>query len=314
MENIMWFKNINKNDVSKVGGKGANLGEMFSHFPIPNGFCITVHAYKQFISFNNLQKKIDKQLENLNIEDSEKLENVSNAIGALIMNGSIPEELSKEIINNYQKLDEWFVAVRSSATAEDLPNYSFAGQQATFLNVKENDKVLWAVKECWASLFTSRAIYYRQINNFEHSKVFISVVIQEMVNSEKAGVMFTVNPINKNQNEAIIEGSFGLGEMVVSGQVTPDNYIVEKNPLKIKNITINEKNRALYRNKDGDNEEVTLDEEKANERVLSDEEIKNLTQFGLKIEKHYGSPQDIEWAFSKSGEIKILQSRAITTL
>ncbi len=314
MENIIWFKDTNKNDVSKVGGKGANLGEMFSHFPIPNGFCITVHAYKQFISFNNLQDKIDEKLNKLDIEDSEQLENVSRKISELIMAGSIPENLNKVIIENYKKLDEWFVAVRSSATAEDLPNYSFAGQQATFLNVKGDDKVLWSVKECWASLFTSRAIYYREINNFEHSKVFISVVIQEMVNSEKAGVMFTVNPINKNQNEAIIEGSFGLGEMVVSGQVTPDNYIVSKNPLEIIKITINEKNTALYRNKEGDNEEITLDEYKANERVLSDKEIEALTNFGIKIEKHYGSPQDIEWAFSKSGEIKILQSRSITTL
>ena len=310
----MWFKEIKKEDVPSVGGKGANLGEMYSNFPIPNGFCITVAAYQEFLKENNIQELILSKLEKLDIDNSEALEKASKEIKEIVMKAKTNKNLKKEIIKAYNILREKFIAVRSSATAEDLPNFSFAGQQATYLNVKGNKDLFNSVKKCWASLFTPRAIYYRTINKFEHSKVFISVVIQEMVNSKKAGVMFSVNPVNNNREELIIEGSFGLGEMVVSGQVTPDNYIVTKKNLKIKNCNVNEKNKAMIKNKKGKNEIIDLDFTKANEQCLSTTEIIELSKIGINIENYYKFACDIEWAINEQGEMKILQSRAITTL
>lgn len=310
-DTILWFKDVFKNDLPIVGGKGANLGEMFEHFPIPNGFCITVNAYQQFLKENKLDKKIFPLLSNLDSEDTRKLDNVSKKIENIILKAKMSKAVEKEILANYRKMKN-FVAVRSSATAEDLPTASFAGQQATFLNVKGEKEFLDAVKKCWASLFTSRAIYYRNTNSFDHEKVLISVVVQEMVDSEKAGVMFTVNPVTKNPEEMIIEGSFGLGEMVVSGQVTPDSYIVNKKSMKLTMKNIGDKKLAMIR-KDGKNIIKNLSEKESNEQVLTEKEVKELALLGKKIEQHYGKPQDIEWAVYK-GKIYILQSRPITTL
>ncbi|MDD5177779.1 MAG: PEP/pyruvate-binding domain-containing protein [Candidatus Nanoarchaeia archaeon] len=312
--NILWFNEIDKNDIAIVGGKGANLGEMFNHFTIPNGFCVTVNAYKQFIEENKLGDKIYALLSKLDVEDTRKLDEVSSKINEIIVKGKMPENLEIEIKSNYDKLENKFVAVRSSATAEDLPTASFAGQQATFLNVNGYEELIKAVKECFASLFTARAIVYRTINKFEHDKVFLSVVVQEMINSSKAGVMFTVNPVNKNHDEMIIEGSFGLGEMIVSGRVTPDTYFITKNPLKIKEKMINEKNTEMIRDKNGKNKILDIDYLRSNEQCLFDQEILELAEAGVLIEKHYGKPQDIEWAIDENGEVFILQSRPITTL
>lgn len=312
--NIVWFEDINKKNILLVGGKGANLGEMFNRFPIPNGYCITVNAYKQFLKQNKLENSIFALLKNLNIENTKQLDQTSKKIEALITRGRIPNVIEEEILENYKKLGSKFVAVRSSATAEDLPTASFAGQQATFLNVRGEKALLDAVKECWASLFTARAIYYRAINKFQHEKVLISVVVQEMVNSEKAGVMFSVNPVNKNRNEIIIEGSYGLGETIVSGQVTPDTYIVNKKTLEIEQKTINEKRMAIVRDGTGKNKTVTISKSKANKQCLNNTEIRNLAELAKRIEQHYKKPQDIEWAIDKKGKVYILQSRAITTL
>jgi len=312
---VAWFKDLSKKDLPLVGGKGANLGEMFNHFPIPNGFCITVNAYKKFLKDNKLEEGIFSLLRKLDIEDTKLLDEVSVKIDKIIMSAKISVEIEEEIIRNYRVLGSGFVAVRSSATAEDLPTASFAGQQATFLNVKGEKDILVAVKQCWASLFTARAIYYRVINEFHHEKVLISVVVQEMVDSDKAGVMFTVNPVNNNRNEMIIEGSFGLGESVVSGQVTPDTYIIEKSPLKMQSKTVNEKRMAIIKDeKTGKNKEIALDSVKANTQCLKDSEIIDLAKAGLLIEQHYAKPQDIEWAVDRKGKIFILQSRPITTL
>lgn len=307
---VLWFKEVNKNDVGIVGGKGASLGEMSSIFPIPTGFCITAQAYEKEVL--SVLSKVHNLLK-IDVNDQAQLEKASKEIEKLIIATKMSDDLKNNILLNYEKLgkDMSFVAVRSSATAEDLPEASFAGQQATFLNVKGKNEVLKAVKECWASLFTERAIYYREINKFKHEDVLISVVVQEMVNSEKAGVLFTVNPVTKNYNELLIEGSFGLGETVVSGQVTPDSYFIDKKTKAIKQKNIAEKTWGLFRDENGKNVNKNIDN--PNEQLLSEKELKELTEFGINIEKHYGKPMDIEWAIA-NGKVYILQARPITTL
>ncbi len=316
-DSVLWFKDITKKDVGIVGGKGASLGEMSSRFPIPGGFCITAQAYEKEVA--NIQDELMKKLK-IDINDPKQLEKASKEIEKLILATKMNKELEKEIITNYEKLANHtapntpFVAVRSSATAEDLPEASFAGQQATLLNVKGNAEVIKAVKECWASLFTERAIYYREINNFKHEDVLISVVVQQMVDSEKAGVMFTVNPVTKNYDELLIEGSFGLGETVVSGQITPDSFFIDKKKLDIKQRNVAEKTWGLFRdreNEKGGNVRKEIDN--PNEQVLTDAQLKELAKIGIAIEKHYNKPMDIEWAVYK-GKIYILQARPITTL
>ena len=227
---ITWFSELSNKDVAIAGGKGASLAEMYNiRLPIPSGFVVTAQAYKYFLEETRLQDKINQKLTGLNVEDTVKLQNVANEIQELILKTPMPELIRTETINAYDSLnvntmiynsisknalsiiktgrDLPFVAVRSSATAEDLPEASFAGQQATFVNVKGNEKVVDALQKCWASLYTARAIYYRVQNNFDHSKVLIAVIVQKMVDSEKAGVMFTVNPVN-NKNEIIIDGAY----------------------------------------------------------------------------------------------------------
>lgn len=312
MKNIIWFSNIHKEDIGKVGGKGANLGEMFNAgMPIPPGFCVSAQAYEKFIDLSGIKEQISKLLD-IDVEDTNLLQETSDKIQSLIISQEMPVDIKQDIIDAYNQIDD-FVAVRSSATAEDLPNASFAGQQATYLNIKGNNDVLENVQKCWASLFTARAIYYRVKNKFDHMDVLISVVVQKMVNSDTAGVMFTVHPVTNNRNEIIIEGSFGLGELVVSGCVSPDSYIVTKDPLKVKDVYIAEKRKAMFRDIEGKNYEKELDDEEANKQVLSEKQILKLGKMGLKIEKHYGKPQDIEWAY-EDDVLYITQSRPITTL
>jgi len=312
-KNILWFKEINKNDTPKVGGKGANLGEMFSaKISVPDGFCVTVVAYKLFLEENKLQDKLMKKLDGLDVEDTKKLDVVSAAIRALIVDANVPKDVEKDIVEAYKKIND-FVAVRSSATAEDLADASFAGQQATFLNVKGSKDVVRKVKECWASLFTSRAIYYRENKKFEHSKVFISVVVQNMINSDCAGVMFTANPITNSRDEMVIEGSYGLGESVVSGMVTPDSYFVDKKTLKPKNVSVGTKSIILYRDSNGKNKERKATPEESEKQLLTEKQIAEIAKMGIHIENHYKSPQDIEWAIEKN-ILYITQSRPITTL
>ena len=310
---IIWFKDISKKDIGTVGGKGANLGEMYNAgLPIPPGFCISAQAYEKFLDEAEIKDIILDMLSDLDEEDTQKLQNISEEIHSVMLSAKFPSDLKKEILNAYKKV-EGFVAVRSSATAEDLPTASFAGQQATFLNVKGEENLIDAVKKCWASLFTARAIYYREKNKFKHKDVLISVVVQKMVNSDTAGVAFTANPVTNDLKEMIIEGSFGLGEMVVSGSVSPDSYIVLKDPLSIKDVYIAEKKKMMFRGENGENVFKDLSSEKANDRVLNEEQILELAKMCLKIEEHYGKPQDIEWAFEK-GKLFITQSRPITTL
>jgi pyruvate,water dikinase len=323
MVNVVWFSQIGKEDVGKVGGKGANLGEMAgAGFPVPNGFCTTSEAYFTFIKANGIDKAIARITQNLDVQDTQKLNATSDEIKALILSARVPDAIRTDIVKAYNKLcgvdvmpsesEEKYVAVRSSATAEDLPEASFAGQQETYLNIKGADNVVKAVQMCWASLFGSRAIYYRQEKGFDHLKVGLAAVVQEMVQSEKAGVMFTSDPITNDPNRIGIEAAYGLGEIVVSGSVTPDWYAVRKDTLEIieKNFA---KQTWMITKINGKNEHVNIKPEMQEKQKLSDKEIIELANYGKEIEDHYGWPQDIEWAVSK-GEIFIVQSRPITTI
>lgn len=324
MANILWFKDIGKGDVGTVGGKGANLGEMANaDFPIPPGFVITAQAYFAWIEETGIKNKIVKMADTIDVENTEDLEKNTEKIRELILKAKIGEALKLEIIKAYKRLgekniawltstDEEYVAVRSSATAEDLPEASFAGQQETFLNTKGPEDLIDKVKKCWASLFTARATYYRKKQGFSTEKVGIAVVVQKMVNSETAGVMFTADPSTGDRNKIIIEAAFGLGEVVVGGTVTPDHYEIAKDTGKIKQKILAEQPFKLTRAGKG-NKREELDKKAGGKQKMSDKQIIELANIGKRIEAHYNAPQDIEWA-TENEKLFIVQSRAITTL
>src|SRR3989338_2612854 len=335
-EFILWFNEISMNSLPKVGGKAASLGEMFNiKLPIPNGFCVTADAYSYFLEETNIKNKIAKLLDNLDVEDTSKLEETADKIQELMIKQEVPHKIKNVITESYELMnidpslvntgnsalsyikagrDSPYVAVRSSATAEDLPQASFAGQQATFLNVKGNKNVLEAVKKCWASLFTARAIYYRTKNNFDHMKVYLCVIVHRMINGDVSGVMFTANPTTNDESEIMIEASYGVGETIVSGSVNPDNYLVNKEDLFIKEIKIHKKDFMITRDdNNGENKKIQLDEQKANSQCLNERRIRELAEYGKKIESHYRKPMDIEWGIERN-KLYILQARPITTL
>lgn len=327
MENIKWFEEIGKDDIPIVGGKGANLGEMTGKgLDVPPGFCLTSDAYRLFTKENHLDYIVKQALEGLDVEDVIALQEASETIQKSFVRKSIPMSLSKEIEEAYEtfsqklKLKDPEVAVRSSATAEDLPDASFAGQQETFLHISGIDALKDHIRKCWASLWTARAIYYREKQDFDHFEVALSVVVQKMINSEKSGVMFTANPINHNPDEIMINSSWGLGEAVVSGLVSPDEFIVSKSSKKILEKIIATKKKMVSKVANGQGTKVlfvkdALGEAYVTNPSLSDEEIYKLFEYGMKIEEHYGTHQDIEWGFDRdTKEIYILQSRPITTL
>jgi pyruvate,water dikinase len=316
---IKWFDEITKNDVGIAGGKGANLGEMTrAGFPIPPGFILTSNAYFDFIAFNGIHNAIAGVLQGLDVNDSTMLDSSSKKIEDMIIKGEIPEEIEKEIIEAYERMcslerDTVATAVRSSATAEDLPEASFAGQQKTFLNVKGNSEVVDAVRECWASLFEPRAIFYRVQNNFEHMKVGLAAVVQKMVNADRAGVMFSVDPVSQDRNIMVIEAAYGLGETVVSGQVTPDTYKIRKQDFTIAEKDIADQEFMLVRDANGGTKREDIDPLVMKRQKLDDNEIKELAKIGSFIENHYKAPQDMEWAI-EGNRLFIVQSRNITTL
>jgi len=326
MSYVTWFKDLHKDSINIAGGKGANLGEMANlNLPIPDGFAVNAQTYKKYLDKTKIQDRILELLKDLDIEDNNKLQATAKQIQQLVVSTPIPEEIAEEIIDNYELLgankkkahdlveaNEVFVAVRSSATAEDLPGASFAGQQATYLNIKGKKNVVAAVLACWASLFTARAIYYRQKNHFDHDKVLISAIVQKMVNSEQSGVMFTINPSTNQENQIVIEAVFGLGEMIVGGEVNPDLYIVDKNTKEIIKLEIRKKEKGMFRNEQGQNEKQLIPLKEQTTQVIPDTQIRELARLGKKIENHYGKPQDIEWAI-EGNKIFIVQSRAVTT-
>ncbi|MEW6723180.1 MAG: phosphoenolpyruvate synthase [Candidatus Micrarchaeota archaeon] len=318
MKNVMWFKELSRKSLAEAGGKGANLGEMMQNgFPIPNGFVVTSEAYWKHLEANGLIEPINRILSNLDVNDNDALMKASEQIKEIILRGDVPPDVLNDVMNSYKELCDMvgrqvYVAVRSSATAEDLPTASFAGQQSTFLNVFGAEDVVRAVKECWASLFEPRAIFYRVENKFEHMKVKLAAVVQMMVQSEKAGVVFTVDPLYQDPDVMSIETAYGLGEVVVSGQVTPDTYRVSKKDISIMDKTIAKQTWMLIK-KDGKNKKVEIKDEAQGRQKISDTEIKDLAKICRKIEEHYSYPQDIEYAFEKDN-LYIVQARPITTL
>lgn len=314
---IVWFNDLSKEDVGLAGGKGANLGELVrAGLPVPPGFVVTSEAYRRFLKEGKIWDKIQKILENTDVDKTKELQEASKKIRELIMHSSMPEDLKLKIKEYYKKLSngEEFVAIRSSATAEDLPGASFAGQQETYLNIRGAENVVKNVQKCWSSLFTPRAIFYREKKGFEHGKVAIAVVVQRMINADKAGVMFTIHPATGEKDKIVIEGAWGLGEGVVSGTVTPDHYVVDKNTGEILEKEVALKEVMFVRDKrTGETVKKEVPEKKRNKQVLNEKEIKELANFGKIIEEHYEFPQDIEWAI-EGKNIYILQSRPITVL
>jgi pyruvate,water dikinase len=316
---VVWFEEVGKEDIPLVGGKGANLGEMTkAHIPVPPGFIVTAQSYFHFLEEANLTEEIRRLLSTLDPNDSQELNRVASKIKDVINAAPMPKEITDEIKKAYQKMGEGLVAVRSSATAEDLPEASFAGQQRTFLNVEGGNEVAAAVQGCWASLFEPRAIFYRAQHGFDHLKVGIAVPVQRMVQSECSGVLFTLEPVTSDKDKVIVEAVYGLGETIVSGEITPDLYMVEKRRLKILNKKVARQEWQLVRNAKGKelgqtNIRVPVPRAAQRKQKLPDEDIIALARVGRQIEELYSFPQDIEWA-EENGSLFIVQTRPITTI
>lgn len=333
--NIVWLNEIGKADIPIAGGKGANLGEMYNAgMPVPPAFIVTAYAFKTFIDGTGIKDKIISDIKKVNMENTAQLEQKASEIQLLITRQKMPVDLEEEIIEAYNNMnvdpallkaasadvlniiktsrEPIFVAVRSSATTEDLKTASFAGQQETFLNIKGSAQLIDAVKRCWASLFTARAIYYRQRNGFDHDKSLIAVVVQKMVNSDKSGVTFSINPVTNNKSEIVMEAVFGLGEGIVSGTIAPDRYVIDKFTNKILEKTVVSKPIAFMKSSSGSTVKSPLPPEKMNEQVLENYEIIKMANYARDLEDHYEHPQDIEWAI-EYGKIYIVQTRPITT-
>ena len=319
---LLWFEQLERKDVDIVGGKSSSLGEMTAKtdVPVPYGFATTAYAYRYFIKESGLEEKMRSILSELtDVENSALLRDVSARLRDAIMAEKMPQDLQDAIGAAYVELgkrvgeENPYVAVRSSATAEDLPDASFAGQQDTYLNVQGAETIIAKVKECYASCFTDRAVYYREKQGFDHIEVALSAVVQMMVFSKTSGVMFTVNVATGDDNNILIEAAFGLGEYVVQGTVTPDNYTISKHDHKIIDRCVNEQDIMLVRKQGGDCEEVQVPEELRKVQTLTDEQILELADYAKKIEKHYGCYMDMEWGVDeRTNKIWILQARPET--
>jgi len=310
---IISFNELSSSDVGIAGGKGASLGEMTqANIPVPSGFVILSTTFDQFIKDADLTQEIDAILDKVDHKEIHTVESASEKIQGLIKNAIMPENIAEEIKRYFKNLDAEYVAVRSSATAEDGTEHAWAGQLDSYLNTTEED-LLEKVQHCWASLFTPRAIFYRFEKGLHTTVISVAVVVQKMINSEFSGVAFSVHPVTEDKNQLIIEAGFGLGEAIVSGQITPDSYVVEKEPRRIIDINISNQERGLYRVKNGGNEWLEIKEPKASSQVLNEKQIFELSKIILGIERHYNFPCDIEWAY-EGGKFYIVQSRPITTL
>lgn len=312
---VVWFKDIRKKDIPLVGGKGANLGEMTSAgIPVPNGFCVTSPAYFYFVEANQLQDQIREVLKDLDVNSGAKLDKASEKVRNLILKAKMPDDLADSIKAAYKKFStkNQEVAVRSSATAEDLPDASFAGQQATYLNIKGEDDVVTTVQKCWASLFESRAIFYRVENKFDHFQVGIAVPVQMMVQSEVSGVMFTLNPVNNDKSIIVVESVWGLGEMIVQGAATPDHFEVDRKSWEILRKEISNQKIQLIKT-GGVTKQTAVPKSKVGVQKVSDRVIIQVAKLGQKLQDHYKFPQDVEWAYEK-GKVYIVQTRPITTM
>lgn len=313
MAHIKFFKDISKKDASIAGGKGASLGEMTrAKIPVPPGFVILAVAFEQFIADTDVNVEIDAALDRVNHNDMNSVEKASEVIQAVIMKAEMPKSIAGEIITAWKQLKSPLVAVRSSATAEDSASAAWAGQLDTYLNTTSKT-LLENVQKCWASLFTPRAIFYRFEKNLHKEKISVAVVVQKMVQSHVAGVAFSVHPVTQDTNQMIIEAGWGLGEAVVSGEITPDSYVVEKKDWFLLDVNVSEQSRAIVKEKNGGSGWKPVSKAKQNAQKLPGKKILELAQLVAHIEKHYGFPCDVEWAY-EDDTFYITQSRPITTL
>ncbi|NIO45170.1 MAG: phosphoenolpyruvate synthase, partial [Candidatus Aenigmarchaeota archaeon] len=329
MSFVLEPKNLGKKDVKTVGGKAANLAELVNaEFPVPEPFFITTEAYDEFLKSNDLKGEIIEIIKGIDYSDVKSLNNSSEKIKEIIMKAEVPEKMKDQIIDAYKKLyggppidldfvkpmDTPFVAVRSSGAMEDIEGASSAGQYETFLNIKGEKRLIEAIKKCWASLYTPRVIYYRNKHN-QPQDTSIGVIVQKMINSEKSGVAFTVDPTNpvKGSKKIVIEACWGLGESLVQGKVEPDRYIVDKDTGKIIEKHIGKKTMETVKDIYGVTVERTITRERVTQQILTDYEIVALAAYCKKIEQHYNYPEDIEWAMER-GKIYIVQTRAVTIL
>ena len=328
---IAWFDEIDKNDIARVGGKGANLGEMCkADIPVPYGFVVTSNAYFDFIKESKIDSLIRDRLKIYQYKDPRSLQETAKYIQKLIIGKPIPEKIAREVTHAYlnlvintkksksvvQKISsimkEPYVAVRSSATAEDLPEASFAGQQSSYLNVHGEASLVFKVREAWASLFTPRAIFYREEQKYDHMKVGLAVVVQLMITSDISGVMFTIDPVTNDKNRITVESIFGLGELIVQGSVNPDRHEINKKSFGIENKKISYQAKKMTKI-GGKNRIVNLNKSLGSRQKISDKQVIEVAKLGLKLEKHYYFPQDIEWAIEKNN-IYIIQTRPVTTI
>lgn len=325
-QHIRWFKELRVTDIPVAGGKGANLGELTAAgASVPPGFCVVADAYTDFVQSTGLHDRIQSWLADLDCDDTAALQDCSAKIRAMIVETPMPEDMVQAITKAYKELSkatgikEPRVAVRSSATAEDLPDASFAGQQDTYLHIRGADSVVEKVRQCWASLWNGRAIYYRQKQNYDHFSVSLCAVVQMMVDSEISGVMFTANPVTGERGQIMINASWGLGEAVVSGTVTPDEYILSKDSLTELDAVIGSKKKMVVERSSGGTVDVSVAEylgpEWVDRRCMELAEVMELARVGLSVENHYGQPMDVEWGRDReTKQLYVLQARPITTL
>jgi len=316
---ILWFKDIHFTDTNLVGGKGANLGEMYNlGIPVPNGFCVTANAYFKFIEFNNLKPKIKAILDITDFDQPDQLEATSKKIRQIINKSPIPQDIAQNIMKSYKRLSDWgglrnvAVAVRTSATAEDSADASFAGQGDTFLNVTGESNVINRVRDCWSSLFTSRSLFYQVKKKYDHFKIGVAVPVQKLVRSDSSGICFTVNPVTNDKKEIIVETVWGLGEYIVQGKVTPDQHIVDKTDWTVKTYNKASQDIQLVRAA-SETKEVNVPKSKQDSSKITDQMAIKIAKIGQKLHNHYAKPQDIEFAIEK-GKLYIVQTRPITTV
>ncbi len=304
---------LDKDDVSLAGGKGASLGEMIkAGIPVPGGFVVLSTAFEDFIEKTDLNVEIDSILHSVDLKKMHTIEEASEKINALILNAKIPNEIVREIKELFKKMGASFVAVRSSATAEDSSTAAWAGQLETYLNTTE-ENLIENIKKCWASLFTPRAIFYRFEKDLHKQRISVAVVVQKMIQSDVSGIAFSVHPVTEDRNQLIIEAGYGLGEAIVSGSITPDSYVAEKEPLKILDKNVYAQEKSLVKSEEGGTEWKEVAQADVEKQKLTDNQVLELTKIIINIEDHYGFPVDVEWAL-ENGKFYLTQSRPITTL
>ena len=312
------FEDLSKQDVDYAGGKGANLGEMTAAgLPVPPGFVVGASSYALFCDVGGLRDRIEEQLSSVDVDDTAALDLATKEVRKMVEAEPVPDEVASEIRDAYLELagdrDNPPVAVRSSATAEDTEAASFAGMNETFLNVRGPDEVVDAVRRCWSSLFGARTVFYRAKQGFGQADMDIAVVVQIQILSTRAGVMFTIDPASGDHDRLVIEGSLGLGESVVSGQVSPDRYVIDKETLHILKRDVKRKELVIEPLPDGGTRTRELSGDESTQPVLTDDEVRRVAELGIRDEKHYGTPQDTEWAFDEEGIAWMLQSRPVTS-